>query len=49
MGSEYKSIKRPNFFKEKEKQWSIFSEFKNDFTSELEWWDRANAIVKTLH
>ena len=37
-----------NFLTEVEKQWSRFSELKNDFTSKVEWWDRAKAIVKTI-
>ena len=49
MGSEYRSIKRHKFSQvEVEKQWSRFSELKNYFTSKVEWWDRAKAMVKTI-
>ena len=41
-------LRDSNFLTEVEKRWSIFSEFKNDFTSKVEWWDRAKAIAKTI-
>ena len=41
-------LRDTNFLTEVEKQWSRFSELKNDFTSKVEWWDRAKAMVKTI-
>ena len=41
-------LRNTNFLTEVEKQWSRLSELKNDFTSKVEWWDRAKAMVKTI-
>ena len=41
-------LRDTNFLTEVGKQWSRFSDLKNDFTSKVEWWDRAKAMVKTI-
>ena len=41
-------LRDTKFLTEVENQWSRFFELKNDFTSKVEWWDKAKAIVKTI-